>query len=177
VPPGHMQRSSPRPSTTRGTGHSPGRKRRRSGIAHVERAAQPAVAPGDAGTLTRALAEYVCAVADAVGVPLEGVTWEVTDTVTAYLALECRSPEHPDRDLMLTWTERQGWVVSVETTPGESRIAISDSLDDLIPRPEAVARFVVKSLAHHATKARAAVPPQVQRSKLAERMERSARER
>ncbi|HEY0636598.1 MAG TPA: DUF6292 family protein [Pseudonocardiaceae bacterium] len=95
--------------------------------------------------LTSALAAYVRAVAAAVGVPAEGVMFEATDTVTAYLALHRRSADHPGRDVMLTWTESQGWVLSVETAPTEPPIVLARAPGS-VRFPRQVARFVADSL-------------------------------
>lgn len=102
----------------------------------------------DAGyALSRGLAGYLSAVATAVGVPPEGTTFEVSDTATAYLALTRRWRRRPGRDLMLVWSERAGWAVSVETDPGEAPVIVSRLGGDCVPTPEAVAQFVVDALA------------------------------
>lgn len=122
--------------------------------------------------LARALGDYVRAVAEAVGVPREGTTCEVTDTATAYLALGCRAVDHPDRDVMLVWSASRGWVVSIETSPGEAPIVLSRSTGDLVPTPGAVARFVAESVTGRGSGRRPVVlPPYADWSDLAERME------
>ncbi|MEU5690788.1 DUF6292 family protein [Actinosynnema sp. NPDC020468] len=120
--------------------------------------------------LTAALYGYVRVVAEAVGVPPEGATCEVTDTVTAYLALGDRDPAHPDRDLMLVWNERQGWVVLVETNPGEEQIVLSRQGGDLVPAPDEVVRFVADALARRRDPAPTTPPPRVARAVLARLM-------
>src|SRR5262249_46363250 len=45
--------------------------------------------------------------------------FEISDTVTAYLGLTERWVLRPGRDLMLGWTESQGWSVAVEPAPAE----------------------------------------------------------
>jgi hypothetical protein len=92
--------------------------------------------------LRRALAGYVRAVADAVGVSEEGTSCEVADTVTAYVALSRRSPRFPGRDLMLLWTSRQGWTLAVETAPAEPALVVSRLGGDAVPEPALVGRFV-----------------------------------
>lgn len=99
--------------------------------------------------LSKGLAGYLRAVAAAVGVPAEGTTCEISDTATAYLALTRRCPARPGRDLMLVWSERTGWTVSVETDPDEAPITIARIDGDLLPSPETVARFVTNALGHH----------------------------
>ncbi|ONI81413.1 hypothetical protein ALI144C_18915 [Actinosynnema sp. ALI-1.44] len=100
------------------------------------------------------LAGYLRAVAVAVGVPDEGTTFEISDTATAYLALARRWPARPGRDLMLVWSERAGWAVSVETDPDEAPITIARLGDDPLPRPETVARFVADAIDHRLAGAR-----------------------
>ncbi|GGS42397.1 MULTISPECIES: DUF6292 family protein [Actinokineospora] len=140
---------------------------------------QTAQASAHAHALAQALADYVRAVADTVGVPADGVNWEVTDTVTAYVALNCRSAGHPGRDVMLAWEESQGWVVSVETAPAEAPIVLSRMGGDSVPAPEAVARFVAESLGKAAGDAEAgpgAIPAaRTDRGDLAARLHRRTR--
>lgn len=127
----------------------------------------------DTDLLATALRGYVRAVAVAVGVPQDGTSHEVTDTVTAYLALTRRWHEYPDRDLMLVWGESQGWAVAVETKPGEPSIVIAHLSGDPVPHPEHVARFVTESIMLHGQGRRlVALPTTVDRRLLAERMAR-----
>jgi hypothetical protein len=99
------------------------------------------------GEATRGLGGYVHAVARAVGVSPEATSYEVSDTATAYLGLNRRVPKHPDRDLMLVWGERDGWLVAVETDPVEEPIVLAYLGGDVLPGPEAVARFVTDLVA------------------------------
>jgi hypothetical protein len=97
--------------------------------------------------LARGLAGYLKAVAEATGVPSEGTTFELSDTATAYLALNRRWSGRPGKDLMLVWSERTGWVVSVETDPGEAPMVVSRfGGTDSVPEPKAVAQFVADAL-------------------------------
>jgi hypothetical protein len=93
--------------------------------------------------LRNGLAGYVRAVAAALGVPSEVTGFEISDTATAYLGLSRRWVLRPSRDLMLVWTEAQGWSVAVETDPAE-RPAVLGYLggDEVVPGPHEVARFV-----------------------------------
>jgi hypothetical protein len=125
-------------------------------------------------TLALALQTYVHAVADAVGVPHDATMCEVTDTVTAYLALSQRRPEQPEQDLMLVWSERQGWAVAVETKPAESPVLLARLGEDPVPHPETVARFVTDSIANPGGRHLAALPAPVHRLGLAKRMEQCA---
>lgn len=93
--------------------------------------------------LNRGLAGYLRAVAKAIGVPVEGTSFEISDTATAYLALAPRWSERPGADLMLVWAEQHGWAVAVETDPGdEPEVVAYLGGDELVPEPSAVARFV-----------------------------------
>jgi hypothetical protein len=135
----------------------------------------PAATSEGTHLLTGALNRYVRKVAEAVGVPSDGISCEVTDTATAYVALGCRAVAHPDRDVMLVWSAAQGWVVSIETDPAESLIVLGRATGDLVPAPEAVARLVADSVTRHGTRqAPAAVARLMGWSDLAECMERFA---
>ncbi|PWW56924.1 hypothetical protein DFQ13_110126 [Actinokineospora spheciospongiae] len=137
--------------------------------------AEPDTAPAyDAHALSAALDAYVRAVATTVGVPPEGVTCEVTDTATAYLALSRRVPEHPGRDLMLLWTEGQGWAVSVETRPGEPAIVLARLGGDPVPPPLSVAGLVAHALHPDGPPPAQPVTP-LDRSALVERLSRYLR--
>ncbi|QUQ67714.1 DUF6292 family protein [Kutzneria sp. CA-103260] len=94
--------------------------------------------------LTLGLTGYLRAVANAVGEPAAGTSCEVSDTATAYIGLTVKGP----RDLMLVWSERDGWAVLVETAPAESPIVVSRlGGDDPAPPPWVVSRFVSDTLA------------------------------
>ncbi|WP_189058895.1 DUF6292 family protein [Longimycelium tulufanense] len=122
--------------------------------------------------LQRGLAAYLHAVAAAVGVPSEGTSFEVSDTATAYLALTRRWPQRPNDDLMLVWSERNGWIVSVETDPGEETIVVAClGGTDPVPDPRAVARFVTDVIAgFQAERTPPKFPTDENRHHLAERL-------
>ncbi|MCP2246418.1 DUF6292 family protein [Lentzea aerocolonigenes] len=125
--------------------------------------------------LAGALERYVEKVAEALGVPGDGISFEVTDTATAYIALGCRAVAHPDRDVMLVWSATQGWAVSIETDPAEPRIVLARATGDIVQAPEAVARLVAESMGRvGAGEAPVAGPPLMGWSDLAECMERHA---
>lgn len=102
--------------------------------------------------LAGALERYVGKVAEALGVPRDGISFEVTDTATAYIALGCRAVAHPDRDVMLVWSATQGWAVSIETDPAEPLIVLARSTGEIVQAPEAVARLVAESMGHRGTR-------------------------
>ncbi|MFC7615393.1 DUF6292 family protein [Actinokineospora soli] len=60
----------------------------------------------------------------------------------AYLALDGRLPAYPDRDVALVWDEVRGWAVAVETHSGEDLLVCEYYGADLVPAPDAVARWV-----------------------------------
>ncbi|WP_410608171.1 DUF6292 family protein [Amycolatopsis sp. lyj-109] len=102
----------------------------------------------DTRTLERGLAQYVRAVASAVGVPVESTTVEISDTATAYLGLPRRWLDRPDHDVMLVWSERRGWSLAVETEPTAAPEVIAHhGGEDLVPTPAVVARFVADAAA------------------------------
>ncbi len=109
---------------------------------------EPGLADDGARALSQGLAGYLSAVAEAIGVPAEGTTFEVSDTATAYIALDRRWSRHPGRDLMLVWSEHTGWTVSLETGPSEPPAVVARlGGADRVPEPKAVAQFVTDALA------------------------------
>ncbi|HEU5472370.1 MAG TPA: DUF6292 family protein [Actinophytocola sp.] len=93
--------------------------------------------------LERALAGYVHAVAIHLAVPAEATGFEISDTITAYLGLPDRHAECPNRDLMLVWNERDGWLVATEARPTETpRVIGYLGGHDILPHPYTVAQFV-----------------------------------
>ncbi|WP_246843226.1 DUF6292 family protein [Allokutzneria sp. NRRL B-24872] len=126
--------------------------------------------------LDRGLAGYLNAVAVAVGVPAEATSFEISDTATAYLGLPHRSRERPERDLMLVWSERNGWAVAVETDPGERSAVLAHlGSEHVAPEPAVVARFVGEVVAGGAAgSAEPAFPTTTERDQLAGRLARYA---
>ncbi|MDQ0383162.1 DUF6292 family protein [Amycolatopsis thermophila] len=122
--------------------------------------------------LNRGLAGYLRAVAEAVGVPVEATSFEISDTATAYLGLTRRWTLRPGEDLMLVWSERDGWAVAVETVPGEAPVVLAYFAgDDVVPTPAAVARFVTEVIATGPSGApRPDFPTTVAREELTERL-------
>ncbi len=120
--------------------------------------------------LSARLAAYVHQVAATIGVPAEATGYEVTDTATAYLALDQRSPARPDHDLMLVWDERLGWYIAFETIPTEPFAVLAYLDADAVPTPLAVAQFVSDTAAgRHLCRIRPVLPP-TERAVLAEQM-------
>ncbi|MFL6122623.1 DUF6292 family protein [Actinophytocola sp.] len=131
---------------------------------------EPASHPAPPAPLSAKLGVYVDHVAAAIGVPGEATGYEVTDTATAYLALDQRSPSRPDHDLMLVWDERLGWYIAAETTPTEAPAVLAYLNGDTVPSPTAVAQFVTDTAAGRpASRIRPVLPP-TERTALAEKM-------
>lgn len=126
--------------------------------------------PAHCPPLSQRLAVYVHQVATAIGVPTEATGYEVTDTATAYLALDQRSHTHPDHDLMLVWDERLGWYVAVETTPTEGPVVVAYLDGDTVPTPAAVARFVADTASGTDVARLRPISPPADRAELAARM-------
>lgn len=127
-------------------------------------------APQTPMPLSRQLGVYVREVAAAMGVPEEATGHEVTDTATAYIALDQRSTTRPDHDLMLVWDERLGWYIAVETTPEEPAEIVAYLSGDAVPAPAAVARFVADTAGGLRTSRIRPVLPRLERATLAENM-------
>jgi hypothetical protein len=93
-------------------------------------------------TFTHCLQGYVAYVAAQLGVGLESCCFDIDERATVYVALDCRLPEYPDRDVALLWDEKTGWTAAVETGCGEDFIVVSALTGDVVPEPTEVARFV-----------------------------------
>lgn len=120
--------------------------------------------------LSQSLARYVRSVAAAIGVPIDAVGYEVSDTATAYLGLTERSINDVSRDLMLVWDERLGWYVGVDDPPDETPVVLSYLGGDTVPPPATVARFVAEVMAGHCADRLLPVQSPVDRITLAQRM-------
>lgn len=94
-----------------------------------------------------ALHAYVDAVAHGLGVRSEYTSCAISDSASAYLALEERLPNFPDRDLALIWDERHGWAAAIESSCGEDLIVLAFLGREPVPSPAAVAEFVNDLLA------------------------------
>jgi hypothetical protein len=90
----------------------------------------------------RGLRRYVHLVAEAVGVGAEASTIQFDDPVSAYLALDRCSPQHPDQDLALLWDERQGWALGVESAVSADVRVLGFLTLDVLPSPSTVADYV-----------------------------------
>lgn len=80
--------------------------------------------------------------------PAEAMSFEISDTVSAYLGLACWWEQRPWHDMMLVGNERHGWALAVETEPGEPATVVGYlASDQVAPNSAAVAGFVIDVLA------------------------------
>lgn len=98
------------------------------------------------GLFADGLRSYVREVARALRVEPEAAWCEVAESSTAYVAVRERSSAHPDKDVMLLWDEKAGWLVALEPKPGERPIVLGRVGGDVVPEPVAVARAVGSAL-------------------------------
>ncbi|WP_245931560.1 DUF6292 family protein [Actinokineospora auranticolor] len=120
-----------------------------------------------------ALAVYVRQVAGQLGVPADAVTYEVTDTATAYIGLTDRAAALPRRDLMLVWDESLGWYVAVEPRGNDRPPVICHLGGEIAPAPALVARFVSDVVDGHSRGRLNPVSPKIDRGTLAVDMAKS----
>jgi len=99
--------------------------------------------------LHRGLDGYVRAVARAMSIADESTSFEISDTVTAYVGLSKRWPSRPGQDLMLVWDGRSGWSIAVETGPAERTVVLAEFPGDVVPDPRVVSRWVSETLSGH----------------------------
>lgn len=97
--------------------------------------------------LRRGLEAYLRAVAEAIDLPAEGTSCEISDTATAYVAL----PGRPGKDLMLLWDERAGWSLAIEHNPPGKAETVARLGTDVVPAPDDVAAFVENAVAGRST--------------------------
>lgn len=95
----------------------------------------------ESGAPARGLYRYLRLVNEAVGLRGDAFYIQLQDPAGAYLALDRRLPGLPWRDTALTWDERQGWAVTVETSSGDDLIVITFLGPDVLPAPRVVAEF------------------------------------
>ncbi|GHF63820.1 hypothetical protein FHX82_003111 [Amycolatopsis bartoniae] len=94
-----------------------------------------------------ALQGYVSAVAEALGVPPESTCAMTGRPASAYIALEERLPNFPDRDLALLWEDTQGWAAAIETHSGEDVIVVAYLGGEVVPPAREVVAFLRDLLA------------------------------
>ncbi len=87
------------------------------------------------------LQRYVRRVNEELGLQGDAFYTQAEPTVSAYIALERRLPDRPDRDVALLWTERHGWALTVETHAGEDLVVAGYLTAEPLPAPRVVADF------------------------------------
>jgi len=90
----------------------------------------------------RGFRRYLRSVAEELGLADTGQFVHLEHPVHVYLPLDARLTTVPDQDVALVWDERRGWAVGVETEARDPVVPVSYFGDDVLPPPEAVARFV-----------------------------------
>ncbi|WP_147397392.1 DUF6292 family protein [Amycolatopsis panacis] len=88
------------------------------------------------------LRRYTARIAAAVGAGAEAAWCEWADAPSAYIALDQRLPNHPDRDAALIWTAERGWAVAMETGCGEDLLITASLSGDVLAAPETVATWL-----------------------------------
>jgi hypothetical protein len=71
------------------------------------------------------LARYMAAVVAEIGVEPSAAWHEYGPPSSAYVALPDRSPDDPDRFLMLQWTDEDGWSLAVEPDGPEMPVVLA----------------------------------------------------
>ena len=92
-------------------------------------------------SLVRGLERYVRLVRQALGLSGECSYVHVDDVATAYIALDGRLRDFPDRDVALLWDERRGWSAAIETHSGEDLLVVAYLDGDVQPSPRRVAAW------------------------------------
>lgn len=105
------------------------------------------------------LRRYVRRVSEELGLRGEAFNAQTEPTASAYLALDRRLPDRPDRDVALLWTERHGWALTIETNAGEDLVVAGYLTAESLPPPEVVAEFA-QSLLSGERSPRPEPPPQ-----------------
>ncbi len=101
------------------------------------------IALNDQHLAEQPLRTYLTAVGAEVGIGLESVTIDHETPTSAYLALDTRLPDYPNRDMALVWDERHGWAAAVETHSGEDLLVIAYlGGESITPEPRHVKGFL-----------------------------------
>ncbi|MEV6908726.1 DUF6292 family protein [Amycolatopsis sp. NPDC051071] len=87
------------------------------------------------------LHRYVRLVIEELGLHGDAFYAQLEPTAGAYIALDRKLPEYPDRDVALVWDERYGWSVALETDSSEDLITVAYHGREILPSPSAVAAF------------------------------------
>ncbi|WP_414940326.1 DUF6292 family protein [Amycolatopsis sp. cmx-11-51] len=96
---------------------------------------------GFGDTVIRGLHRYVRLVIAELGLHGDAFYAQLEPTAGAYIALDRRLPGHPAQDVALTWDERYGWSLALETHSSEDLITVAYHGIEILPSPAAVAAF------------------------------------
>ena len=150
------------------------------GPAHRDRPVNPmpvaecAAGPADDEALheraERGLRHYTAQTANAVGASTHAAWCEWSDAPSAYVPLDHRLPDHPQRDAALIWAPERGWVIAVETGCGEDLLLTASLGGDVLPAPSTVAAWVRAVVADQHTGKRACPRATVGDANLARRL-------
>jgi hypothetical protein len=99
------------------------------------------------GPAARGLRGYIALIARRLYIRPESCACEIGGPASAYLALERRLTNFPQRDAALVWDEETGWAIAIETGRDQSLTALTYLGEDVLPPVESVVRFVADALA------------------------------
>lgn len=95
----------------------------------------------------RGLGCYIDRIAHGLGLGSESTAHEWAEEATAYIALEQRLAQAPERDVALIWDQHYGWAVAVETGCGEDLLVHAwYGTHNLLPEPDELVRFTTTVL-------------------------------
>ncbi|MCR6490647.1 DUF6292 family protein [Amycolatopsis sp. OK19-0408] len=94
-----------------------------------------------------ALTTYLCAIAAELGLSPDDTDCEATDVTCGYVEFAGQSPDHPSRDMALTWDPANGWQIATTDGTSSSLCVIATLSHDARPTPHAVAVFVTDTVA------------------------------
>jgi hypothetical protein len=99
------------------------------------------------GPAARGLRGYIALVARSLFVCPEAWGCDIEVPASAYIALERRLANFPQRDAALVWDEECGWAVAIEIGRGQSLTVLTYLGEDVLPPVTTVTRFVTDALA------------------------------
>jgi hypothetical protein len=94
------------------------------------------------GPAARGLRHYVRLVAGELGLTGESWTVHLEVPASAYIALDRRLPEFPERDTALLWHEHHGWALALENGGGRDLDVVTYVGAEVLPPPGVVGQAV-----------------------------------
>ncbi|MFL6125363.1 DUF6292 family protein [Actinophytocola sp.] len=92
-------------------------------------------------SVARGLLHYVRRVSRALDLHGECSYVQTDEPFSAYIALDGRLGQFPNRDVALLWEEGRGWSAAVESGGGEELLVVARLGADVLPPPAAVAAW------------------------------------